>query len=46
MGYMIIQCVLVFLVNDYVSIDTYIIDPSENDMFTKSNKAFTNLNYF
>ena len=40
-GYMIFQCVLCFLVNNCVPMNTYMTrDPCENYMFTNSNKAF------
>jgi hypothetical protein len=40
-GYMIFQCVLGFLVNNCVPMNTYMTrDPCENYMFTNSNKAF------
>jgi hypothetical protein len=46
-GYMIIQCVLGFPVNDCVPMNTYMTrDPCENYMFTNSNKAFINFNNF
>ena len=39
--YMVIQCVLGFLIDDCVLMDTYMSrDPCENDMFTNSNKVF------
>jgi len=46
-GYSIIQCVLGFLVDDCVAMDTYMNrDSRETNMFSNINKTCINVNYF
>ena len=45
-GYCIIQCILGFMVDNCVPMDTYMTrNPCANDMFPNRHKAFINFNY-